>query len=54
MRVQLPSDWKAVLADEVKKSYFQQLKQFVDEERAKHKVFPPERRCFQCLQTDAL
>lgn len=50
MRVQLPSDWKAVLADEVKKPYFQQLKQFVNEERAEHKVFPPEPDVFNAFK----
>jgi uracil-DNA glycosylase len=49
MRVQLPADWKAVLADELKKPYFQELKQFVTEERAKHKVFPPEGDVFNAF-----
>jgi uracil-DNA glycosylase len=49
MRVQLPADWKAVLADELKKPYFQELKQFVTEERAKHKVFPPESDVFNAF-----
>jgi uracil-DNA glycosylase len=47
--VQLPADWKAVLADEVKKPYFQQLKEFVNEERAEHKVFPPEADVFNAF-----
>ena len=49
MRVQLPPDWKAVLADEVKKTYFQQLKEFVDAERAEHHVFPPESDVFNAF-----
>ena len=49
MRVQLPADWKAVLADELKKPYFQELKQFVTEERGKHKVFPPESDVFNAF-----
>lgn len=49
MRVQLPADWKAVLADELKKPYFQELKEFVTEERAKHKVFPPESDVFNAF-----
>ena len=50
MRVQLPADWKAVLADEMKKPYFQELKEFVNEERAEHKVFPPEADVFNAFQ----
>jgi uracil-DNA glycosylase len=49
MRVQLPDDWKTVLADELKKPYFQDLKQFVDAERAAHKVFPPEADVFNAF-----
>lgn len=49
MRVQLPTDWKAVLADELKKPYFRELSEFVDEERAKHQVFPPEADVFNAF-----
>jgi uracil-DNA glycosylase len=49
MRVQLPPDWKAVLAEEMKKPYFQQLKEFVTAERAEHKVFPPEADVFNAF-----
>lgn len=49
MRVQLPSDWKAALADELSKPYFQQLKDFVDAERAEHQVFPPESDVFNAF-----
>jgi uracil-DNA glycosylase len=50
MRVQLPSDWKTVLAGEMKKPYFQQLKQFVEDERAAHTVFPPENDVFNAFK----
>jgi uracil-DNA glycosylase len=50
MRVQLPADWKEVLADEVKKPYFQQLKAFVDDERSAHTVFPPEGDVFNAFE----
>jgi uracil-DNA glycosylase len=50
MRVQLPADWKAVLAEELKKPYFVQLKEFVDQERAEDKVFPPEDDVFNALK----
>jgi uracil-DNA glycosylase len=41
-RATLPADWKTVLADELKKSYFHELQEFVSEERSRHQVFPPE------------
>src|SRR5262249_36504545 len=50
MRVQLPDDWKTVLAGELKKSYFQQLKEFVDAERSAHTVFPPEEDVFNAFK----
>jgi len=50
MRVQLPADWKTVLADEMKKPYFQELKQFVDDERSAHTVFPPEGDVFNAFK----
>jgi uracil-DNA glycosylase len=50
MRVQLPADWKAVLAEELKKPYFHKLEDFVDKERAEHKVFPPEDDVFNAFK----
>lgn len=50
MRVQLPADWKAVLADELNKPYFEKLREFVDTERANHKVFPPEADVFNAFK----
>src|SRR6516162_203379 len=50
MKVDLPTSWKAVLADELKQPYFQQLSTFVDDERKKHTVFPPEDDVFNALK----
>lgn len=49
MQVQLPADWRAVLADEMKKPYFQKLKEFIAAERAEHQVFPPEADVFNAF-----
>jgi len=38
---QLPSDWRAVLADEFEKPYFKELVEFVEEERKNQTVYPP-------------
>jgi uracil-DNA glycosylase len=37
----LPASWRAVLADEFEQPYFDQLDEFVRQERAAHEVFPP-------------
>jgi uracil-DNA glycosylase len=50
MRVQLPADWKVVLAEELKKPYFHRLKEFVDRERAEHAVYPPEADVFNAFE----
>jgi uracil-DNA glycosylase len=50
MKVDLPSSWKTVLADELKKPYFTELSEFVDEEREKHTVFPPEEDVFNAFK----
>lgn len=50
MNIDLPASWQTVLADELKKPYFQQLQQFVDEERRNHTVFPPENDVFNALK----
>ena len=50
MHVQLPADWKTVLADELQKPYFEKLQKFVDAERAAHTVFPPEDDVFNAFQ----
>jgi uracil-DNA glycosylase len=47
---QLPADWRKVLADEFTNPYFQQLVEFVNEQRAKHVVFPPEADVFNAFK----
>ena len=46
----LPASWQPVVGDELDKPYFQALREFVDEERRKHKVFPPEKDVFNALK----
>jgi uracil-DNA glycosylase len=46
----IPTSWQAAVGDELKKPYFQELKEFVDEERKHHKVFPPENEVFSALE----
>jgi uracil-DNA glycosylase len=50
MNIDLPTSWQSVLADELDKPYFQQLQQFVDEERRNYTVFPPENDVFNALK----
>jgi uracil-DNA glycosylase len=50
MRVQLPADWKAVLAEELQQPYFHKLSEFVDKELAEHQVFPPEDDVFNAFK----
>jgi uracil-DNA glycosylase len=46
---EIPDGWKAALADEVEKPYFEELDKFVTGERAAHNVFPPEALTFAAL-----
>jgi uracil-DNA glycosylase len=46
----IPAGWRDVLADEVEKPYYQKLRQFVDEERQQHTVFPPDHEVFSALE----
>lgn len=46
----LPPSWRAVLADETRKPYFQDLARFVVEERKSHTVFPPQHEVFAALE----
>jgi uracil-DNA glycosylase len=48
--VKLPAGWKAALADEITKPYFQQLRDFVRQEYVVKKVFPHPRKVFAALQ----
>ncbi len=50
MQINIPTSWHALLADEFEKPYFQKLQQFVDEERQKYTIFPPEQDVFSALQ----
>jgi uracil-DNA glycosylase len=51
MKVDLPPTWKAVLAEELKKPFFQELERFVDGERGEHTVFPPEDDVFNAFKS---
>lgn len=46
----IPAGWKPVLADEIKQPYYQKLQAFVEDERRKHTVFPPEPEVFSALK----
>ncbi len=46
----IPFGWQDVLAGEITKPYFQQLSQFLDEERKQYKIFPPESEIFTALE----
>ncbi len=50
MQIQLPADWRKVLAGEMEKPYFQALEKFVDGERKAHQVFPPEGDVFNAFK----
>ncbi len=50
MNKDLPPSWQAVLAPEFDKPYFQELEKFVDGERKKHQVFPPEDDVFNAFK----
>jgi uracil-DNA glycosylase len=46
----LPENWRDVLEGEFEKPYFKKLEDFVDGERAKHTVFPPEQDVFNAFK----
>ena len=50
MKVHLPESWRDALDDELKKPYFHELREFVDEERQKHSVYPPDNDVFNAFQ----
>ncbi len=50
MEVSLPSSWKAQLAAELEKPYFTELSRFVDAERERHTVYPPEADVFNAFK----
>jgi uracil-DNA glycosylase len=45
----LPDSWQVVLGEELEKPYFRDLTEFVEKERAQHKVFPPREEVFAAL-----
>ena len=49
MPTMLPASWQDVLGGELDKPYFTQLTEFVEEERALHRVFPPREEVFAAL-----
>lgn len=50
MKLPLPKSWRPHLGDEVEKPYFERLRAFVDTERRKHVVYPPEDEVFAALE----
>lgn len=46
----LPESWRAALAEEFTRPYFEQLQAFVAKERAEHPVYPPEEDVFNAFQ----
>jgi uracil-DNA glycosylase len=50
MLPKLPASWQKVVGDERNQPYFQKLESFVEEERQKHKVFPPQDKVFSALE----
>ena len=46
----LPRSWKAVVGDEFEKPYFAKLAAFLEEERRRHTVFPPEDEVFTAFE----
>ena len=49
MDVKIEESWKAVLADEFEKPYFERLTEFVRQEYRSHKVFPPAKLIFNAF-----
>ena len=45
----LPPSWQTAIGDEFEKPYFQELSKFVEGERKKHQVFPPEDEVFSAF-----
>lgn len=50
MKELLGGGWDAVLKDEIKKPYFKELMAFVEKERQKETVFPPEEQMFSAFK----
>jgi uracil-DNA glycosylase len=54
MKLPLPGSWQAALAGEVRATYFEELRRWVDGERRAHTVFPPEEEVFAALELTPL
>lgn len=50
MTAPIPSGWRRVLAGEVTQPYYQTLQGFVEDERRKHTIYPPEKEVFSALE----
>jgi uracil-DNA glycosylase len=50
MSLKLPRPWQPVVGEELDKPYFNKLRDFLDNERAQHKVFPPADKVFSALE----
>lgn len=49
-RLKIGNDWDDILAEEMKKPYYQALEEFLDEEYASHTVFPPRDEIFTAFR----
>jgi uracil-DNA glycosylase len=50
LRELLPPDWRAVLADEIAKPYFEKLEDFLEHEWATQTVYPPREQLFAAFR----
>ncbi|WP_029215163.1 uracil-DNA glycosylase [Kallotenue papyrolyticum] len=50
MLIDLPPSWQAVLAEALAQPWFARLAAFIDDERARHTVYPPEEDVFNALK----
>ena len=50
MKLSLPPSWQARVGDELDKPYFQKLREFVNAERRRATVYPPEDEVFTALE----
>jgi uracil-DNA glycosylase len=46
----LPASWRALLADEFDQPYFHKLQEFLEEERRRFTVYPPQEEVYAALQ----
>jgi uracil-DNA glycosylase len=50
MKIPILPSWQKVIGEEFKKPYFRKLMAFVDEERRKYTIYPPEEDVFNALK----